>query len=366
MAMRQRDIPMNLEIYLLAVVAVAAVGGCSSNPSGHLIVPDVHSEVIQAVDAKATADSAEVGTDSAACGPLDNLLRINHIQMLGTHNSYHVEKPGALFKAWRYSHDPLPIQLNDQGVRSFEFDLHHKTKDLPISVEHVQDHDNGTLCPTLGDCLQQLKTWSDANPCHHPLLVTLECKDDIETSHVADNLKQFETEVLAVWPKERLVRPDDLRGQAATLAEGLTQTQWPTLQHSRGKLMLILYDKEALFSKYLALHAGLKDAVAFVFGAVGDANTGAVLLDEPTDAKIAGVVKKGYIVRTFPEPTSAQAKAAVESGAHIVSTDYPVERKRLPGFSLQIPDGLPSRCNPVTAPVQCTAEAINAGVGTVK
>ena len=50
-------------------------------------------------------------------------LRINHIQMKGTHNSYHLAPIGPTIRAYDYSHDPLDIQAEEQGVRQFEIDV---------------------------------------------------------------------------------------------------------------------------------------------------------------------------------------------------------------------------------------------------
>ena len=43
-------------------------------------------------------------------------LRINHIQVKGTHNSYHLAPIGPTIRAYDYSHDPLDIQAED-GIR---------------------------------------------------------------------------------------------------------------------------------------------------------------------------------------------------------------------------------------------------------
>ena len=61
-------------------------------------------------------------------------LRLHEIQVIGSHNSYHVRpaEPGfSLAKqaypeaaAWDYSHAPLDVQL-DRGVRSFELDINN-------------------------------------------------------------------------------------------------------------------------------------------------------------------------------------------------------------------------------------------------
>ena len=50
-------------------------------------------------------------------------LRINHIQMKGTHNSYHLAPIGPTVRAYDYSHDPLDVQAEEQGVRQFEIDV---------------------------------------------------------------------------------------------------------------------------------------------------------------------------------------------------------------------------------------------------
>ena len=112
--------------------------------------------------------------------------------------------------------------------------------------------------------------------------------------------------------------------------------------------------------QYRKLHPKLAGAVAFVFGEPGDPDVAAVLRDNPTDASIAAIVQQGYLVRTFPDPTLAEGLAALASGAHVVSTDYPVERKWAPGYVLTLPGGGPSRCNPVAALPGCTTAAVNA------
>ena len=50
-------------------------------------------------------------------------LRINHIQVLGTHNSYHIEPFGPTIRAYDYTHEPLDVQAEDYGIRQFELDV---------------------------------------------------------------------------------------------------------------------------------------------------------------------------------------------------------------------------------------------------
>src|SRR5690625_765187 len=64
----------------------------------------------------------------------DDCLLINYIQLLGTHNRYHVKPPAMLVslldeyeKGWAenidYSHRPLQEQLEELGIRQFELDI---------------------------------------------------------------------------------------------------------------------------------------------------------------------------------------------------------------------------------------------------
>ncbi|MEP2653228.1 MAG: Ca2+-dependent phosphoinositide-specific phospholipase C, partial [Paraglaciecola sp.] len=69
----------------------------------------------------------------AACTLNDNMARLNHIQMIGSHNSYKkpldlkikalmVEQNADAVARIDYSHPPLSVQLN-MGMRHFEIDI---------------------------------------------------------------------------------------------------------------------------------------------------------------------------------------------------------------------------------------------------
>ena len=76
-------------------------------------------------------------TDASAVRPTATVpagLRINEIQVLGTHNSYHLQPEPPLLDALRafdavladsieYSHAPLEEQLDAQGIRQIELDV---------------------------------------------------------------------------------------------------------------------------------------------------------------------------------------------------------------------------------------------------
>jgi hypothetical protein len=94
--------------------------------------------------------------------------------------------------------------------------------------------------------------------------------------------------------------------------------------------------------------------------AIGNLNSPEELL-----ADIEAAVEAGFLVRTMTDPDRASVYAgdessidvALGSGAHLLSTDYPTLVPDVP-YELEIPGGSPSRCNPDTAPPECTSEAI--------
>ena len=68
----------------------------------------------------------------------DGTLKLNQIQVIGTHNSYHAgiapnesklwqAKNAAAYKGLDYQHQPLPQQF-DSGVRQIELDVYADTK----------------------------------------------------------------------------------------------------------------------------------------------------------------------------------------------------------------------------------------------
>ena len=167
-------------------------------------------------------------------GPLDDVLRLNHLQVKGTHNSYHVQSEGAV-PQWFYTHAPLNVQLQDQGVRQVELDVHWDPELPGFTVHHLPFVDPGTTCETFKECLSVLKGWSDAHPGHQVLFVLVEPKDEIDDEKITGHYDDLDNEILSVWPRDRLVVPDDVRGGHATLLEALQTDGWPTLGQTRSK-----------------------------------------------------------------------------------------------------------------------------------
>jgi hypothetical protein len=329
------------------------------------------------------------GAANAASG-----VRLNQMQVIGTHNSYHVEPSAEAIAAYQafvpdaitlaYSHPPLAQQFDDEGVRQIELDVYADpagTLWRPIGtpgfkVFHIEIIDEDATCTVFVDCLRQVKAWSDAHPTHMPLGIQVELKDsdDLPFGNVpvaidSAQLDALDAEIRSVFPPDRLITPDDVRGSRATLEEAVLNDGWPKIDDVRGRMIFVLDNKH---DEYVAGHPSLEGRVAFAPSEPGLPDAAFIKYNDPLgggEAQIRSLVEAGYLVRTrADEPvTTAQSgdttqrDAALRSGAQWVSTDYPI-----PGYSTrwqtdyvaQIPGGTPARCNPVNAPPGCQSSDI--------
>ena len=324
-------------------------------------------------------------------------LRLNQIQTIGSHNSYHVAPPPALLEkirginkgwaeAWNYSHPPLAEQL-EMGVRQFELDIFADSKgglfaeplgltlarlagskiDFDTGGElskpgfkvlHVPDMDCWTTVPTLKLALAQMKTWSDKNPGHLPVMVLLECKDQQQAPLPTkpeeisrERLLELEQELLAAIPEDRILRPDEVRGDAKSLREAVLKKGWPTVGSLRGKFLFCLDNTDAIRGRYLEGNPALEGRLIFVSAPAEDHPSAAWFkCNDPIgeQERIRKLVKQGFLVRTRADTDKPDAKmrtAAFESGAQWISTDHfrPESEKRV-SF-----EGKTTRANPNTS-----------------
>jgi hypothetical protein len=347
--------------------------------------------------------------------PRDDLLRLNHMQVLGTHNSYHVEGAPALLEAiaefsadlaatLQYGHAPLPEQFATQGIRQIELDVFADPAgglyadpaglalltgdpdarlpelDVPgFKVLHVQDIDYETTCRTFVDCLREVRAWSEAHPSHAPLMILVEAKDDVLPDLGLDfavpipigaaELDALDGEIRSVFPPGQLITPGEVRGGRETVREAIEQDGWPTLAATRGRVLFCLDNEGAVRDAYLDGHPSLRGRVMFTSARPPADDAAFVKLNDPLDDfdLIQELVGRGYLVRTRADADTRQARsgdttqrdAALASGAQFVSTDYPVPDPRFgTGYMVAIPDGLPGRCNPISAPAACAARDI--------
>lgn len=288
-------------------------------------------------------------------------LRMNHYQAKGTHNSYHVQPHPLTIPHWKYTHLPLDRQFGVQGVRQIELDINYNEETGGFDVFHVPVVDNKTTCKTLHACLLTAKSWSDANPRHVPIMVMIEPKTDLTTIGVDDGLALLEAAILEVLPEGRIVTPADVQGDAPSLLEAVRQRGWPKLDDVRGRFVFMLLPSSAERDAYTHGGTDLLGRLMFIDGAVGKPYAVLVTIDDPvrSQQQIQEAVRMGLIVRTRADTDSEEAanndfsrlEAALSSGAHFISTDYPGPVPTT-SYVVEIPDG-PVRCNPISAHYLC-------------
>jgi hypothetical protein len=342
----------------------------------------------------------------------DGKIHMNQIQVVGTHNSYHVglaPSEGALLKAKNarafdaldYRHQTLAQQF-DAGVRQVEIDIYGdrkgglyadplvmhmvKAAHLPadpafdpegvmkkpgFKVLHVQDLDVRSSCMTFVACLTQVHSWSKAHPHHVPLFILIETKVDkplpemqkIEAEpFTPEAFDRVDAEIRSVFPAGELVTPDDVRGNYETLEQAVLAGNWPALETARGKVVFLM-DQRKAGPAYLEGHPSLRGRIIFTNARPGEPDAAFIEHNEAPYEEITALVRKGYLVRSRTDANTAEARtnstanrdAMMASGAQMLSTDYPSsEPAEWEGhYAVQLPGNAPARCNPVNAPAGC-------------
>lgn len=342
----------------------------------------------------------------------DGELKLNQIQVVGTHNSYHAGIPPNearflqaknpdILKALDYQHPPLPQQF-DAGVRQIELDVYADSKGglyahplapqmvasagLPadsdpypdglmnkpgFKVMHVQDIDQHSSCQPFTACLEQVKEWSHQHPNHIPIFILVETKQGtprgelhltVPEPFTSATFDALDAEIRSVFPAREMITPDDVRGNYPTLNAAVLAGNWPTLTSARGKVIFLM-DQRPVGPVYLEGHPSLKGRVIFTNAEPGEPDAAFIERNDGPAANIRELVRKGYLIRTRTDADTKEARtndttkrdAAMASGAQILSTDYPVnEPAKWDGhFSVELPGDVPARCNPVDADPAC-------------
>lgn len=320
-----------------------------------------------------TADSADPGPGPSPYSQ-DDTLRLQHVQALGTHNSTHIEPDPVIHPSHAYTHAPLTEQLEAQGVRALELDIHLHVDD-GFHVFHLPNVDAETTCLRLADCLGEVRAWSEANPWHLPLMIWMEPKDEDldlvvpEYDSFGDRHGEWEDAILDSLPRERIFTPDDLRGAHADLPTAIAaEGGWPTLGALRGKVVLSMLDGGDHRTTYLDGNPALEGRLMFVHSADPAAPHAATFKINDADGeaeRVRELVQAGFLVtsnvRDGPEHDAetgaAHLAASLAAGANFLMSDRPAP---VDGWSSSIPGGNPAACNPASAPAACTAAEVEA------
>ncbi len=311
-------------------------------------------------------------------------LKINQIQTLGSHNSYHKRPNKFMLNFLKglkslfpkdanpcdldYAHEPLVTQLDSFHLRSFEIDIYadpkgghyykriknnllgkpksSKNADLKNSgfkVLHIPDVDYNTHYSSFKSMLEDFKKWSDVHPNHLPIYLLIECKEEciadrISKLHFTKTIPftpslcdDLDKEVKAVFGDSlnKIITPDAVRGRYGSLREAVLNHNFPTIAAARGKFIFILMGAT---DAYKQNYPNLKGRAMFTFASEYDAEAAFIKCDNPigNESSIQELVRKGFIIRTRADSPNnqnrtgdyTQQKAAFISGAQIISSDY--------------------------------------------
>jgi len=332
--------------------------------------------------------------------------RLNQIQVIGTHNSYKQAIQPELFEIMLahdegavgldYAHPSIPEQL-DLGVRNLELDLYndpqggHYRRPLGhvilkgIGVEPLPFNEGGVMdapgFKVMHDCnfdyrsnelsfagtLERMLEWSHANPGHLPVFVTMNLKggrspgpggiDPIDWDKQA--MRNLDQELLGTLGRERLIMPDDVRGDHPSLVDAIEREGWPTIDELRGRFLFVVDHGGAIRDMYVDQNETMAGRPMFTSGPE-DAPYGVVhIINNPTrDAeRITRLVQAGHIVRTRADAGTREMRtndrsrfeAAMRSGAQVITTDYPTaDTRHNAAYRVVFEDGAYARVNPVS------------------
>jgi hypothetical protein len=314
-----------------------------------------------------------------------NNLKLNQIQVLGSHNSYHKHMSPQMFSflenidfllpsAYKvdgidYHHEPFLDQLDLYGMRSFEIDIYadpqggrfynrqgnifigqpvasgiDELREPGFKVLHIPDIDFETNAYTFKSALRQFKDWSDAHPNHLPVYMLIESKEQT----VGDVLGflgfvtaikftpaiagAIDDEIKEVFGNslDQVITPDMVRGSYATLKDAVLAGNWPSVGASRGKFIFAMQGPAT--DDYLSGHPSLQGRAMFLITKPDLPESAFIGEDDPQryHARIQDEVRQGYIVRTRADEANhenisgdySRQEDAFTSGAQMISTDY--------------------------------------------
>lgn len=397
----------------LTILCGTVVGGlCLLASCAALAPPEVDPR-----SAPVTTTTVPAGYPATPVG--DDLVALNQIQLVGTHNSYHIAPaptvgdflsglastfPGIAAELGNpaelnYTHSSITQQL-ERGIRTFEFDIYADPEGgrfanpavgnllgftdpfLPtdlatpgFKVIHIADIDWRTHCSLLQECLSEIRTWSDSNPGHLPIFIQLEMKGSgLPPGFPSTPILPFDGPLLDEVDLEldaalgsRLITPDDVRGTAVDLNTAITTTGWPSLADTRSRILAFM-DNASLRDDYLAGHPSLAGRKMFTIAGQGQPDGAVLQFNDPADGSaIAAAVAEGYIVRTRADANPApgaildptRRDIALGSGAQVVHTDHPIGEPAANGYVVDLGEPVQARCNPVnTTAATCTQLAL--------
>jgi len=334
-------------------------------------------------------------------------LRLHQIQLIGTHNSYHIaphKSVGQLIQlagksvlqAIEYTHRPLPEQLQHLQVRQLELDLFADPQgglfasplarrllttsgqdpgpdpnldgslsQPGIKILHAAGFDYATNVTTLKTALKQIRQWSQSFPQHLPVMILLELKESVPNPPGVQlvpwdttRMQELDQLILQEFPDGKILRPADLRhADDPTIRAAVIRRGWPKLQDCKGKVFFCLDNEGPWVRRYLAAQTDPAQAPMFVSTDASHPLAAWFKRNDPVTQfdEIQQLVKQGFLVRTRADADTTEARQnnttrrekAFASGAQYISTDFPEPLAAFSDYCVRWPDHAPARISPL-------------------
>ena len=340
--------------FLLTLAVTLGASGCNGGTT------QVTSALVPAPSSAATRPAG------LRCGARDAELRLDQLQLRGSHNSYHQAPAIALHASHRYSHATLATQLERLFVRVLELDVH--LEDGVLDVYHIAGIDSGSSCERFTDCLAEIRAWSDRRPCHLPLIVWVEPKSETGGDSLADP-SVIDRDILSIFPPDRLLRPDDVRGDHGSLRAALEARGWPTLASARGRVVFVLLDRAGKTRAYTRDFTGLEGRAMFANAEPPQFDerwAAFAKIDDPTAAATIGAAIERRIMVGSNVCAAGRERSecatrllhGLRNGVHMLKDDFPGPTEER-DWSLRFPNDAPFRCNPVTGADTCREDDLD-------
>lgn len=286
---------------------------------------------------------------------INNGLKFNELRYIATHNSYQTYSTEQLSKIFKNLSDltfglvssktadfvspTITEQLNN-GIYSLELDIEtfDRKGEVSFTCMHSPCFEMGTSCYDFSLALKEIAMWSDNNPNHLPITIIIEPK---EIFLPMKDMKFFNVGYAVEFDKtlreglgDKLFTPADMLGDYDNFAQLRADDGWCEVKDMLGKV-LILFHNCNVTEDYISIDESLRSQAMFpmLYADGADRECASfILANKPEELmKIREELldEKKLVVRTrsdkFTEVTEDRRKYAFESGAQIISTDYPVK-----------------------------------------
>lgn len=162
-------------------------------------------------------------------------------------------------------------------------------------------------------------------------------------------MEELELIILASLSRDRILKPDDIRGRKTSLRDAVAGIGWPSLEEHRGQFAFLLDNEDSVREAYLSKSETL--ACRLLFVSVPPKHPAAAWMkrNDPMGQydEIVSLTSNGFLVRTRADSDTTEARSntttrrdrAIASGAQLISADYPEPNPRfsahhVPQFAL--------------------------------